>query len=128
MKTGEYKEKNWQKDNKREETEDQGSGIWITSFHSLSYLMLAPQWYFNSSNLSSQTLLMSSLVFLCLFSHYRPVLLPHYEPLPLWASVEYDQTISNDVAQDSPQLMSPLISTYVIVPDTVSSCVAKNPS
>jgi hypothetical protein len=27
--------KTWQKENKREETEDQGSGRWIASFHSL---------------------------------------------------------------------------------------------
>jgi hypothetical protein len=53
---------------------------------------------------------MLSLVFLCLFSHYRFVLLPHYELVPPRASVRYVQTISSDVAGGSPQLVSPLFS------------------
>jgi hypothetical protein len=50
---------------------------------------------------------MSSLVVLCLSSHYRIVLLPHYEPVPPSASIGYVQTISNDVAQASPRLVPP---------------------
>jgi hypothetical protein len=53
---------------------------------------------------------MSSLVFLCLSSHYRPNLLPHYEPVPLRVFVGHVQTILNDVAQASPRLVPPLIS------------------
>jgi hypothetical protein len=53
---------------------------------------------------------MSSLVFLCLSSHYRFVLLPHYKSVPTRASVGYVQTISNDVAQASSRLILPLIS------------------
>jgi hypothetical protein len=53
---------------------------------------------------------MSSLVVLCLSSYYRFVLLPHYELVSSRASVAYVQTISSDVAQASPQLVSPLVS------------------
>jgi hypothetical protein len=62
----------------------------------LSYLMLAPWWYSNPLNLSSRT--PPSLVFLCLSSHYRFVLLSHYKPVPSRAFIGYVQTISNDVA------------------------------
>jgi hypothetical protein len=48
---------------------------------------------------------MSSLVILCLSSHYRIVLLPPYELVPPLTSVEYVQTISNDIARASPQLV-----------------------
>jgi hypothetical protein len=53
---------------------------------------------------------MSSLVVLCLSSYYRFILLPHYELVPLRASVAYIQTISSDVAQASLQLVSSLVS------------------
>jgi hypothetical protein len=53
---------------------------------------------------------MSSLVVLCLSSYYRFVLLPHYKLVPPRASVGYVQTISNDIAQGSPQLVPPLVS------------------
>jgi hypothetical protein len=53
---------------------------------------------------------MSSLVVICLSSYYRFVLLPHYELVPLRASVAYIQTISSDVARTSPQLVLPLVS------------------
>jgi hypothetical protein len=53
---------------------------------------------------------MLSLVFLCLSSYYRFVLLPHYELVPPLASVAYVQTISSDFARASPQLMPPLVS------------------
>jgi hypothetical protein len=53
---------------------------------------------------------MSSLVVLCLSSHYRIVLLPYYEPVPPPASVVYVQTISNDVARASPRLVPPSVS------------------
>jgi hypothetical protein len=53
---------------------------------------------------------MSSLVVLCLSSHYRFVLLPHYEPVPPRATVGYVQTISSDVAQASPRLVPPPVS------------------
>ena len=53
---------------------------------------------------------MSSLVVICLSSHYRIVLLPHYELVPPRASVAYVQTISSDVARASPQLVPPLVS------------------
>jgi hypothetical protein len=53
---------------------------------------------------------MSSLVVLCLSSYYRFVLLPHYELVPLRASVAYAQTISNDVVRVSLQLVSLLVS------------------
>jgi hypothetical protein len=53
---------------------------------------------------------MLSLVVLCLSSYYWFVLLPHYELVPPRASVAYVQTISNDVARASPQLVSLLVS------------------
>jgi hypothetical protein len=53
---------------------------------------------------------MSSLVILCLSSYYSFILLPYYELVPPRASVAYVQTISSDVARDSPQLVSPLVS------------------
>jgi hypothetical protein len=53
---------------------------------------------------------MLSLVFFCLSSHYRFILLPNYELVPPQASVEYVQTISNNVAQASPQLVPPQVS------------------
>jgi hypothetical protein len=53
---------------------------------------------------------MLSLVFLYLSSHYRFVLLPHYELVSLRVSVGYVQTISSDVARASPQLVPPLVS------------------
>jgi hypothetical protein len=53
---------------------------------------------------------MSSLVVLFLSSHYRIVLLPHYEPVHPPASIGYVQTISNDVARASPRLMPPPVS------------------
>jgi hypothetical protein len=69
---------------------------------------------------------MSSLVIICLSSHYQIVLLPHYEPVPSPASVGYVQTISNlhELLLDwcHPQSLA-----YVIVPDLISSCVATNP-
>jgi hypothetical protein len=53
---------------------------------------------------------MSSLVVICLSSYYRIILLPHYELVSPRASVAYVQTISSDIAQVSPQLVSPLVS------------------
>jgi hypothetical protein len=53
---------------------------------------------------------MSSLVFLCLSSHYQFVLLPHYEPVAPWAFIGCVQTIANDVTQAYPRLVPPLIS------------------
>ena len=76
----------------------------------LSYLMLAPWWYTNPSNLSSQTSPMSSLAVLCLSSYYRFILLPHYELVPPRASVAYVKTISSDIARASSQLVPPLVS------------------
>jgi hypothetical protein len=42
---------------------------------------------------------MSSLVVLCLSSHYRFVLLPHYELVSLRASVVYVKTILSDATR-----------------------------
>jgi hypothetical protein len=53
---------------------------------------------------------MSSLVVLYLSSYYRFVLLLHYELVPPQAFVGYVQTISNDVARASTQLVPPLVS------------------
>jgi hypothetical protein len=53
---------------------------------------------------------MSSLVVLCLSSHYRIVLLPYYELVPPPASVGYIQTILNDVVRASPRLVPPPVS------------------
>jgi hypothetical protein len=53
---------------------------------------------------------MSSLVVLCLSSHYRIILLPHYEPVPPLAPVGYVQIISNDIARTSPRLVPPSVS------------------
>jgi hypothetical protein len=53
---------------------------------------------------------MSSLVVLCLSSHYRIILLPHYELVHPLASVGYVQTTLNDIAQASPRLVPPSIS------------------
>jgi hypothetical protein len=50
---------------------------------------------------------MSSLIILYLSSHYRIVLLPHYELVPPPASVGYVQTISDDIARASPRLVPP---------------------
>jgi hypothetical protein len=53
---------------------------------------------------------MSNLVIFCLSSYYRFILLPHYKLVHLRTSIAYVQTISNNVAQVSPQLVSPLVS------------------
>jgi hypothetical protein len=53
---------------------------------------------------------MLNLIVLCPSSHYRIVLLPHYEPVPPPAFIGYIQTISNDVARASPRLVPPPIS------------------
>jgi hypothetical protein len=53
---------------------------------------------------------MSSLVIICLSSHYRFVLLPHYELVHPRASIGYVKTILNNVARVSPQLVPPLVS------------------
>jgi hypothetical protein len=53
---------------------------------------------------------MLSLIFLSLSSQYQSVLIPHYELVPPRTFVGYVQTILNDVAQTSPQLVPPLIS------------------
>jgi hypothetical protein len=53
---------------------------------------------------------MLSFVILCLSSHYRFMLLSHYELVPPWDSVGYVQTISNDVARAFSQLVPPLVS------------------
>jgi hypothetical protein len=53
---------------------------------------------------------MSSFVVICLSSHYRIVLLPHYELVHPSASVRYVQTILNDIARVSPRLVPPLVS------------------
>jgi hypothetical protein len=53
---------------------------------------------------------MSSLVIRCLSSHYRIILLPHYELVYPPASVGYVHTISNDVARASPRLVPPPVS------------------
>jgi hypothetical protein len=76
----------------------------------LSYLMLAPWWYINPSNLFSRTPPMSSLVVLCLSCYYWFVLLPHYKLVPPRASVAYVQTISSDIARAFTQLVPPLVS------------------
>jgi hypothetical protein len=76
----------------------------------LSYLMLTHWWYTNHSNLSSRTPLISNLIVFYLSSHYRIVLLPHYELLPPSVSVAYVQTISNDVTRVSPRLVPPPVS------------------
>jgi hypothetical protein len=52
---------------------------------------------------------MSNLVVLCSPSYYRFVLLPHYELVSPWASVEYIQTISNDIAWTSFRLVPLLV-------------------
>jgi hypothetical protein len=96
------------KGNKREETDDQGSGTWITSFHSLisnaSSLVIHQSFkslFTNSSHVKFDHL----LPLLSLLVH----LLLHYEPVPPWAIVWYVQTISNDVARASPQLVPPSV-------------------
>jgi hypothetical protein len=100
------REKTWQKGNKKKELKIKVLAYELLA-STLSYLMLAPWWYTNPSNLSSRAPPMSSLVILCLSSHYRFILLPHYELVPLRAFVGYVQTISNDVAWASPQLVPP---------------------
>jgi hypothetical protein len=69
---------------------------------------------------------MLRLVFLYFSSHYRFDLLPHYESVPLGATVGYVQTISNVVAQASPRLVIPLISRVCHLSDTILSCVTNN--
>jgi hypothetical protein len=53
---------------------------------------------------------MSSLVVICLSSHYWFTLLSHYELVPLLSSVEYVQTILSDIIRASLQLVLPLVS------------------
>jgi hypothetical protein len=53
---------------------------------------------------------MSRLVIICLSSHYRFVLLPHYELVPSRVSVGYIQTNLKRCARASPQLVLPLVS------------------
>jgi hypothetical protein len=69
---------------------------------------------------------MLSLVVFYFSSHYRIIVLPHYEPVPRPASVGYVQTISNDIARAFPRLVSPQSLTYVIVLDLISSCITIN--
>jgi hypothetical protein len=107
MKMG--RKKNLTKGNKRKEPNIKVLAHELLVF-TLSYLMLAPWWYTNPSNLSSRTPPISSLIVLYLSSYYRFVLLPHYEFVPLRASVTYVQIISSDVAWASPQLVPPLVS------------------
>jgi hypothetical protein len=59
------REKNLTKGNKRKEPKIKVLAHELLA-STLSYLMLAPCWYTNPSNLSSQTPLMSSLVVICL--------------------------------------------------------------
>jgi hypothetical protein len=91
----------------------------------LSYLMLAPWWYTNHSNLSLRSPSMLSLVVICLFSHYRSILLPHYELVPSLDMSKSSQMMLHEFLLDwcHPQSL-----TYVIVLDQISSCVATNPS
>jgi hypothetical protein len=103
------REKNLTKCNKRKESKINVLAHELLAF-THSYLILAPWWYTNFSNLSSRTTLMSSLVVLCLSSYYRFVLLPHYELVHPRAFVAYVQTISSDVARASSQLVLPLVS------------------
>jgi hypothetical protein len=72
------REKNLTKDNKRKESKIKVLAHKLLA-STLSYLILSP---------------MSGLVILCLSSHYRFILLPHYELVPLQAFVGYVQTIS----------------------------------
>jgi hypothetical protein len=53
---------------------------------------------------------MLNLVVLCLSSHYRIILLSHYEPVSPLVSVGYVQIISNDVARASSRLVLPPVS------------------
>jgi hypothetical protein len=76
----------------------------------LSYLILAPCWYINHSNLSFRTPPMSSLIVMYIFFYYRFVLLPHYKLVPLQASVGYVQTILNYIVRASAQPVLPVVS------------------
>jgi hypothetical protein len=98
-----YVTKKWKKANKKEKIDkkaikEKELKIKVLSHELLAstlfYLMVAPWWYYNLSNLSSQTPSIPSLVLLCL-SNYRSVLFPHDELVPLRASVEYVQTMFN---------------------------------
>jgi hypothetical protein len=71
---------------------------------------------------------MSSLVILYISSHYRFVLLPHYELVPPRVSVRYVQTVSSDITRASPQLVPPLVSRVCHRYGPISFCVATNPS
>jgi hypothetical protein len=102
-------EKKNSKGNKRKEPKIKVLAHELLAF-TLFYLMLAPWWYTNHSNLSSQTPPMLSLIVLCLSSYYRFILLPYYELVPPRASIVYVETISSDVARASPQLVPPLVS------------------
>jgi hypothetical protein len=100
--------KNLIKYNKKKEPKIKVLTHELISF-TLSYLMLAPYWYTNHLNLSSWTPPVSSLIVLCLSSYYRFVLLLHYELVPPRASIVYVQTISNDIAWASPQLVPHIV-------------------
>jgi hypothetical protein len=102
-------EKNLTKCNKKKEPKIKFLAHELLAF-TLSYLMLASWRYNNLLNLSSRTSPMLNLVVFCLSSYYRFVLLPNYELMPPRASVAYVQTILNDVARGSSQLVPPLVS------------------
>jgi hypothetical protein len=96
-------------DNKKEGTEDQDFGTLIASFHSLlsnASSLVIHQSFKSLFTCSSHV----SLVVIWLSSHYRIVLLSHYEPMPPSVSVVYVQTISNDVARGSSRLVPPPVS------------------
>jgi hypothetical protein len=68
---------------------------------------------------------MSSVIVLCLSSHYRIMLLLHYELVPSPASVGYVQTISNNVARASSRLVPPQSLAYVIIPVRVLGSIVR---
>jgi hypothetical protein len=109
-KTNRQKEKRTlTEDNKKEGTENQDFDTLIASFYSLlsnASSLVIHQSFKSLFTYSSHV----SLVVIWLSSHYRIVLLSHYEPMPPSVSVGYVQTISNDVARGSPRLVPPPVS------------------
>jgi hypothetical protein len=103
------RKKLWQKDNKKKKLKIKILAHELLA-STLSYLMLAPWWYTNHSNLFSRYPPMLSLVVICLSSHYRFVLLLHYKLVHPRVFVGYVQTRSSDVAWASSQLVPLLVS------------------
>jgi hypothetical protein len=93
-----------------------------------SYSRLNFSVYFILSNLLLLYLPMSTLIFISLSSHCYHALGFHYALVPLDITVGCVQIISTDVGQAFLQLVHPKPITYIIILDSIPSCMAINPT